>query len=109
MIESVEDALVAGTNVRDNINAAALPLTGDENYGVSMSIGFGTLLSAGAKDGFFGDEMNIASKLGEALGSRDDIFLSEAAHAALGSENQHVFEQFLGQVSDAEFTYCRLR
>ena len=107
--ESADEALVAGTCVRDAINAAALPLTGDENYGVSMGIGFGTLLSAGAKDGFFGDEMNIASKLGEDLGSRDDIFLSEAAHAALGSENQHVFEQFLGQVSGAEFTYYRLR
>ena len=40
-----------------------------------MGIGFGTLLSAGAEDGFFGDEMNIASKLGEDLASRDDIFL----------------------------------
>ena len=84
-------------------------LTGDENYGVSMGIGFGTLLFAGAKDGFFGDEMYIASKLGEDLGSRDDIFLSEAAHAALVSENQCAFEQVLGQVSGAEFTYYRLR
>ena len=107
--ESADEALVAGINVRDAINAAALPLTGDENYGVSMGIGFGTLLSAGAKDGFFGDEMNIASKLGEDLGSRDDIFLSEAAHAALRSENQDVFEQFHGQVSGADVTYYRLR
>lgn len=106
---SAEDALIAGRNVRDAINHAALPLTGDENYGVSMGIGFGTLLSAGAEDGFFGDEMNIASKLGEDLASRDDIFLSEAAHAALLSENQYAFEQLRGQVAGAELTYYRLR
>ena len=57
---SAEDALVAGMNVRHAINRAALPLTGDENYGVSMGIGFGRLLSAGPKDGYFGDEMNTS-------------------------------------------------
>ena len=107
--ETAEDALIAGMSVRDAINRAALPLTGGENFGVSMGIGFGRLLSAGPKDGYFGDEMNIASKLGEDLGSRDDIFLSEAAHATLLSKDQYGFEQFLGQVSGAEFTYYRLK
>ena len=106
---SAEDALIAGMNIRDAINHAALPLTGDEKYGVSMGIGFGRLLSAGPQDGYFGDEMNVASKLGEDLGSRDDIFLSEAAHATLLSRDQYGFEQFLGQVSGAEFTYYRLK
>jgi class 3 adenylate cyclase len=105
---SAEDALIAGMKVRDAINRAALPLTGGENFGVSMGIGFGRLLSAGPKDGYFGDEMNVASKLGEDLGSRDDIFLSEAAHATLLSKDQYGFEQFLGHVSGAEFTYYRL-
>jgi class 3 adenylate cyclase len=106
---TAEDALIAGMKVRDAINRAALPLTSGENFGVSMGIGFGRLLSAGPKDGYFGDEMNIASKLGEDLGSRDDIFLSEAAHATLLSKDQYGFEQFLGQVSGAEFTYYRLK
>ncbi len=96
-------------NVRDAINRAALPLTGGEHFGVSMGLGFGRLLSAGPKDGYFGDEMNIASKLGEDLGSRDDIFLSEAAHVTLSSKDQYGFEQCLGQVSGAEFTYYRLK
>ena len=73
-----------------------------------MGIGFGRLLSAGVKDGYFGDEMNVASKLGEDLGSRDDIFLSEAAHATLLSKDQYGFDPFLGHVSGAEFTYYRL-
>ena len=106
---SAEDALIAAISLRDAINHAALPLTGDEKYGVSMGIGFGRLLSSGAEDGYFGDEMNVASKLGEDLGSRDDIFLSEAAHATLLSKDQYGFEQFLGQVSGAELTYYRLK
>lgn len=105
---SADEALAAGMKIRDAINSAALPLTGDENFGVSMGIGFGRLLSAGSKDGYFGDEMNIASKLGEDLGSRDDIFLSQGAHAALSSKDQFSLEKLCGQVSGAEFTYYRV-
>jgi len=107
--ESADDAFRAGLEIRDAINLAALPLTGDENFGVSMGIGFGRLLYAGSKDGYFGDEMNIASKLGEDLGSRDDIFLSQRAHAALSSKDQFSLEKLCGQVSGAEFTYYRVR
>ena len=107
--ESADDAFRAGLEIRDAINLAALPLTGDENFGVSMGIGFGRLLYAGSKDGYFGDEMNIASKLGEDLGSRDDIFLSQGAHAALSSKDQFSLEKLCGQVSGAEFTYYRVR
>ena len=105
---SADDALAAAMKIRHAINSAALPLTGDENFGVSMGIGFGRLLSAGSKDGYFGDEMNIASKLGEDLGSRDDIFLSQGAHAALSSKDQFSLEKLCGQVSGAEFTYYRV-
>lgn len=105
--ESADDAFRAGVGIRDAINLAALPLTGDENFGVSMGIGFGRLLSAGSKDGYFGDEMNIASKLGEDLGGRDDIFLSHGAHSALSLKGQFSFVELRGQVSGAEFTYYR--
>lgn len=105
---SADDALAAAMKIRDAINSAALPLTGDENFGVSMGIGFGRLLSAGSEDGYFGDEMNIASKLGEDLGSRDDIFLSQSAQDALLSKDEFHLEKLLGQVSGAEFTYYRV-
>lgn len=105
---SADDALAAAMKIRDAINRAALPLTGDENFGVSMGIGFGRLLSAGSEDGYFGDEMNIASKLGEDLGSRDDIFLSQSAQDALLSKDEFHLEKLRGQVSGAEFTYYRV-
>lgn len=105
---SADDALAAAMKIRNAINGAALPLTGDENFGVSMGIGFGRLLSAGSEDGYFGDEMNIASKLGEDLGSRDDIFLSQSAQEALLSKDEFHLEKLRGQVSGAEFTYYRV-
>lgn len=104
---SADAALQAGIEVRSAINGAALPLTGGENFGLSMGIGFGTLLAAGGKDGYFGDEMNIASKLGEDIGGRDDIFLSEAAYLALNKKDGFSFEEMLGTVSGATFSYYK--
>lgn len=107
--DSVDAALLAGIEIRAAVNAAALPLTGEEAFGLSMGIGFGRLLAAGGKDGYFGDEMNIASKLGEDIGERDDIFLSEGAYRALSLKDRFSFEEMLGKVSGAQFSYYQLR
>ena len=107
--DSADAALHAGIQIRSAVNRAALPLTGGETFGLSMGIGFGTLLAAGGKDGYFGDEMNIASKLGEDIGGRDDIFLSEGAYAALSLKDRFSFEEMLGKVSGAQFNYYQLR
>ncbi|HWP44632.1 MAG TPA: adenylate/guanylate cyclase domain-containing protein [Blastocatellia bacterium] len=50
-------------------------------YG-SIGIGYGDTLVIGDED-LFGPEMNLASKLGEDLACRQEIFLTRAAHAAL--------------------------
>lgn len=102
-------AVEAAIQIRKAINAAAIPLSPEEHFGVSMGVGYGRLLKAGGEDGYFGDEMNIASKLGEDIGSRDDIFLSHGAYSAMTMRDQFEFDELLGQVSGAEFQYYRLR
>ena len=102
-------AVEAAIQIRKAINTAAIPLGPEEYFGVSMGVGYGRLLKAGGEDGYFGDEMNIASKLGEDLGSRDDIFLSSGAYSALTIGSQFEFDERLGQVSGAEFQYYRLQ
>lgn len=102
-------AVVAAIQIRKAISTAAIPLGPEEYFGVSMGVGYGRLLKAGGEDGYFGDEMNVASKLGEDLGSRDDIFLSSGAYSALTIGDQFEFDELLGQVSGAEFQYYRLQ
>lgn len=49
---------------------------------VSVGIGYGPVLVVGDRD-VFGDEMNLASKLGEDVAAADEIWLTAAAHGAL--------------------------
>ena len=70
-------AFNAAIELQKMTQTASIPLVGDEYFGLSIGIGFGRLLKAGSHEHYFGDEMNIASKLGEDTGSRDDILLSE--------------------------------
>jgi adenylate cyclase len=46
-------------------------------------IGYGRILNIGDED-IFGDEVNLASKLGEDIASKGEILLSSAARAELG-------------------------
>ena len=53
----------------------------DETH-VSMGIGYGPGLLVG-EDDFFGDEMNVACKLGEDLAEEDELLISEEAARTL--------------------------
>jgi adenylate cyclase len=57
-------------------------LPGQEEIYVSMGIGYGDVLMIGTGD-LFGDEMNLACKLGEDLADRDQILLTSGARRAL--------------------------
>ncbi|NEQ33289.1 MAG: adenylate/guanylate cyclase domain-containing protein [Leptolyngbya sp. SIO4C5] len=49
---------------------------------VSIGIGYGNMLVVAETD-IFGEELNLASKLGEDLAGRDEILLTEAAFCSL--------------------------
>jgi adenylate cyclase len=53
-----------------------------EEIYVAMGVGFGTVLMI-AHDDVFGDEMNVACKLGEDLAQRNEILVTPAAFAQL--------------------------
>jgi adenylate cyclase len=87
LFRTVEDAVAASREIikgLDPINAA-LPKE-DELY-VSIGIGWGRLLLIGEED-VMGNEVNIASKLGEDVAGYGEILLTEAARAELdGNES----------------------
>src|SRR5262249_12127998 len=53
----------------------------DEIIEASIGIGHGSILLG--CDDFYGDEVNLACKLGEDIADRNEIYLSESAHSHL--------------------------
>ena len=101
-------AFNAAIELQKMTQTASIPLVGDELFGLSIGIGFGRLLKAGSHEHYFGDEMNIASKLGEDTGSRDDILLSDNAYKSLSKKKNFLFKMHTSNISGVEFKYHQL-
>ena len=101
-------AFNAAIELQKMTQTASIPLVGDELFGLSIGIGFGRLLKAGSHEHYFGDEMNIASKLGEDTGSRDDILLSDNAYNSLSKKKNFLFKMHTSNISGVEFKYHQL-
>jgi len=104
--EHPDSSLQAALLIRKAVQGAKIPLLNDEIYGLSMGIGYGEMLFSGGSDGYYGDEMNLAAKLGEDTGERDDILLTENAKQAL--TNTHEFIPQLVTVSGLTIPYYKL-
>jgi adenylate cyclase len=80
--DEVTAALHCAIEIMHGIDAAneALPAS-DEMY-VAMGVGYGSVLALDDEE-LFGDEMNLACKLGEDLAERGEILLTAGAFANL--------------------------
>jgi adenylate cyclase len=70
---------------------AIFQTTAELGIGVSIGIGYGNILlieNPGYHDDFFGDEINLASKLGEDTAQSGELMLTEAAYKQLPSDAQ---------------------
>ena len=86
VFDTADHALTAARLIQRDVRAANEALPEDDEVGVSIGIGFGELLLVGPDDAW-GDEMNLASKLGEDLADCDEILLTEAAGKALREDH----------------------
>ena len=64
------------------------------------------MLCSGGSDGYYGDEMNLAAKLGEDMDKRDDILLTEGAKRALTSTYEFISHEV--SVSGLQISYYKL-
>jgi class 3 adenylate cyclase len=83
----VPKAFSAAESILAELTLQNRGLPEDWDVHVSIGIGFGALLMVGEHDAF-GNEMNLASKLGEDLAQAGDIFLTEAAFARMGARKR---------------------
>jgi class 3 adenylate cyclase len=82
VFDTADHAVRAAVAIRHDVRAANEALPEDEEAGVSIGIGYGELLLVGPDDAW-GDEMNLASKLGEDLADCHEILITAAAREAL--------------------------
>lgn len=82
LFDATDDAVRAARAIVRQLKAANLILPEDRRLYASIGIGFGAVLNIDDED-LFGDEMNLACKLGEDIAGRSEILLTEAARATL--------------------------
>jgi adenylate cyclase len=70
---------------------------------VSIGIGHGKILNVG-NEAIFGNQVNLASKLGEDLAKSGDILLTEAAHAQI-EDSGITCQRHEVSISGVELTY----
>ena len=76
----------AARDVQEHLATANAFLPEDWDLHASIGIGWGELLMIADDDDFYGNELNLASKLGEDIAEAGETLLTEAAHARLMEE-----------------------
>jgi adenylate cyclase len=72
------DAVGAASQIIQHLETANLSMPAEAQLYASIGIGFGRILDVDGED-IFGDEVNLASKLGEDLADRGEILVTAAA------------------------------
>lgn len=80
---NIEQAVTASLEIHQHFNENPIPMTSNEDlFGGCIGIGYGKVLRS-QYEGVYGDEMNLASKLGEDTAERGQTLLTQAAWDAL--------------------------
>ncbi|MDQ3586491.1 MAG: adenylate/guanylate cyclase domain-containing protein [Acidobacteriota bacterium] len=103
LFDTVADAIRAGQDITRHLNAANVVLPESRRLYVSIGIGYGTLLNVADED-LYGNEVNLASKLGEDIGGMADILLTAAAHERLQAADVACREEVIS-ISGIELPY----
>ena len=100
----VAGALEAAFLIHDTLAREKIMVCDDLDLRVCIGIGYGeVLLSEG--EGVFGNEMNLASKLGEDIAGPGEILLTESAYGMVPAGRRSLFIEKHGRVSGMDIRY----
>jgi adenylate cyclase len=102
---NVNAAVRASRGINLRIREANLTTEQPDHIHVSIGIGYGSILLA--RDDYFGDEVNLASKLGEDTADAGEVLLTDKAVAALRGKS-HQVERFDLSISGIHLPAARL-
>lgn len=83
LFDTVLDAIAASREITQRLAVVNLLLPEKKRLYVSIGIGYGRILNVENQD-LFGDEMNVASKLGEDVADMGQVLLTQSAAQAAG-------------------------
>jgi class 3 adenylate cyclase len=90
--EQVDQAVAGALAIHQALDQERIPLQGRDWLQASIGIGYGRLLRSD-REGFFGDEMNLASKLGEDTAEGGETLLTSAAWDQLNRDSVELLEE----------------
>lgn len=100
-----QSALDAAYEANSSMQKSKLMIAPDNPYKICIGIGYGDLLKSETDEGYYGLEMNLASKLGEDLANGDEILLTQAAFDNISKKNKTYFKKKKAFVSNVPFVY----
>lgn len=103
LFDTVRDAIRASQEIIEHLDAANKLLPVEQHLYAAIGIGYGKILNIADQD-LFGDEVNLASKLGEDIASMGEILLTAAARAEIDDEAIQTPERTIS-VSGISLTY----
>ena len=90
---TADAALNAALSIHRFFEENPIPLTNAEDlFGACIGIGYGRVLRS-KNEGVYGDEMNLAAKLGEDTAKRGETLLTHAAYGAISHPESFSIEQ----------------
>jgi adenylate cyclase len=106
LFDRVNDALVASNEITERLESANVILPSDRELYVAIGIGFGTILNV-QNEAIYGNEVNLASKLGEDIAGLGEVLLTPSAFAHL-DEGDFDFEDRSVSISGLQLDYHAL-
>ena len=95
----VDNAINCAFEVHRTIHQAEIMLTESERFSVCIGIGYGKMLYSETMEGYFSEEMNFASKLGEDTANSHETLVTENAFGAMSNSLQKEFSPMSVQIS----------
>jgi len=107
IFNTVDDAVRACKAIKTKLSSANRVLAAEQHLYAMFGIGYGDILNIQDED-IFGDEVNLASKLGEDIASKGEILLTSSARAQLQADDTHTREATIS-ISGLSLTYYILK
>lgn len=108
LMDSVESAVLASKEITERLATANVILPSKRDLYVSIGIGHGKILNV-QNEAIFGNQVNLASKLGEDLGESGEILLTEHAYKQIEGGGNINCEEHNVSISGVELTYYSVR
>ena len=103
IFDTVDDAVSAIREMNNHLNAANEALSLEHHLDAKFGIGYGDILNIADED-IFGDEVNLASKLGEDIACKGEVLLTSSARAELQGNETGTREATIS-ISGLHLTY----